>query len=229
MWDARLQLHWAAQIPAGVGRTLIAQRPDDSNTAFCWSAERGALMQEPVRGIQAGIRLRDLVLLANDDELPLRGLTLDDGFAFLESRFGAALNRPNVDLPDHPVAHRAKFDADPRDLATLAGYYAEAAPILERCKGSEVRCWPHHFDIATLHDLGGGKSIGIGLAPGDEGIREPYWYVNLWPYPEPSRLPALRFGEWHTAGWTGAVKPAASGAAEAFVREALQHCRALLA
>jgi hypothetical protein len=111
----------------------------------------------------------------------MAGRTLDEGFAFLESRFGARLNRSNVDLPDHAVAHGAAFDPDPRDLATLSGCYAEAASLLESVKGSDVRCWPHHFDIATLHDLGGGKSIGIGLAPGDQ---------NLWPYPDPSNSQA---------------------------------------
>ena len=230
MWDARLQLHWAAQIPTGVGRTLIAQRPDDSNTAFRWSAERGALLQEPVDGLKAGIRLRDLTLLAGDDELPLRGRTLDEGFAFLESRFGAKLNRPNVELPEHAVAHGAKFDADPNHLSVLASYYSYAAELLEKVKDSPVLCWPHHFDIATLHTLGDGKTIGIGLSPGDEGIREPYWYVNLWPYPHPSRLQPLEFGMWFTTGWTGAVMPAAKGpaCAEAFVREAVEHCRVLL-
>ena len=230
MLDARLQLHWAAQIPTGVGRTLIAQRPDDSNTAFAWSVEHEALMQEPVGGDHAGIRLRDLTLLANDDELPLRGRTLDEGFAFLESRFGAKLNRPNVELPDHAVARGATFDADARDLETLAGYYAHAAMLLESVKDSPVRCWPHHFDIATLHMLGGGKTIGIGLSPGDDSIPEPYWYVNLWPYPHPSRLQPLRFGMWYTMGWTGAVMEAAKGPqyAELFVREATEHCRVLL-
>src|SRR5258705_328415 len=127
MWDARVQLHWAAQIPTGVGRTLIAQRPDDSNTAFAWSGERAALVQEPAGGTQAGIRLRDLTLLVNAEEFPLRGRTLDEGFAFLESRFGAKLNRPNVELPDHAVARGAKFGADPDGLSMLAGYYAHAA------------------------------------------------------------------------------------------------------
>jgi hypothetical protein len=228
-WDTRVQLHWAAQIPAGVGRTLIARRSDDSNTAFRWSPEREALMQKPVGGIEAGIRLRDLTIIANDDELPLRGRTLDDGFAFLESRFGAKLNRPNVDLPGHAVARGAEFEPDETRLATLAGYYAHAAALLETVKGSAVLCWPHHFDIATLHTLDGGKSIGIGFSPGDDGIREPYWYVNLWPYPNPARLPALRYGVWYTRGWIGAVLPAGSGNPREFVREAAEHCRALLA
>lgn len=46
--DARLQLHWAAQAAAGVGRTLNAPRADDSHTAFSWSADEEALLQEPV-------------------------------------------------------------------------------------------------------------------------------------------------------------------------------------
>src|SRR5947207_10488230 len=144
MWDARLELHWAAQIPAGVGRTLIAQRADDSNTAFAWSDERKALMQEAVGGVQAGIRLRDLTILAGDDEFPLRGCSLDEGFAFLESRFGATLNRPNVELPDHALAHGAKFDTDWQHLSLLAGYYAHAGVLLEAVKDGPVQCWPHH-------------------------------------------------------------------------------------
>lgn len=102
--------------------------------------------------------------------------------------------------------------------------------LLEAVKDSPVRCWPHHFDIATLHMLGDGKTIGIGLSPGDDSIRDPYWYVNLWPYPHPSRLQPLQFGMWFTEGWTGAEMPASKGpaCAEAFVREATEHCRILL-
>src|SRR5262245_39732621 len=223
MSDARVQLHWAVQIPAGVGRTLIAQRADDSNTAFSWSADKEALLQEPANGIQAGIRLRDLTILANDDEFPLRGRTLDEGFALLEKKFGAKLNRPSIDLPDHAVAHGAKFDPDARHLETLAGYYASAAPILEQFKGEPVLCWPHHFDMATVHNVGGGRTRGIGLAPGDEWIDEPYWYVNFSPSPDPSQLAPLEIGRWHTEGWTGAVLPAAAGPqqAAAFIRQFL--------
>src|SRR5204863_8996466 len=93
-----------------------------------------------------------------------------------------------------------------------------------------VLCWPHHFDLATLLTLGSGKSIGVGFAPGDDGIRESYWYVNLFPYPDPSCLEPLQDGRWHTGGWTGAVLPYSAGPerAAAFIREAVARCRALL-
>lgn len=120
----------------------------------------------------AGLRLRDLTLLvrgAASAELPLRGRTLDEAFAFLESHFGATLRRPDVDLPDHPVAHGAAFDAGDAELSELARYYANAAETFD----GTVRCWPHHFDIATLIELGDSRTIGIGMSPGDATFSEP--------------------------------------------------------
>ncbi len=227
-WNARLQLHWAAQAVAGVGRTLLAQRPDDSQTSFTWSD--GALMQEEVDGKRAGLRMEDLTLLVGADSFPMHGHTLDDGFAFLESHFGRRLNRSSVDLPDHPVAHGARFDAEPADCLPLAKLYAEADSLLRSIEGgSPVRCWPHHFDIATLIDLGDSRTIGAGLTPGEEWYHEPYWYVTPWPYPEPSVLAALPIGHWHTERWTGAVLLASEGRnPRAFVEEAVARCRQLL-
>jgi len=211
--DARLQLHWAAQAVAGVGRTLNIARPDDSHTNFCWSEVHQALLQEPIEGVQCGLRLSDLTVIvtgAKADELPLRGRTLDEAFAFVESHVGQRLHRPNVDLPDHPVARGVRFDADESDLAELARYFADAASVL----GDGARCWPHHFDIATLITLSGhgedARTIGTGLSPGDAGSAEPYYYVTPWPYPDPSRLGTLTIGRWNTVAWTGAVLPASS-------------------
>ena len=225
--DARLQLHWAAQIAAGVGRTLLAPRADDSQTAFAFVD--GSLLQEPFDGLRAGLRLRDLTLVCGTDRFPLRGRTLDDGFAFLESRFGRTLNRPNADLPDHPVAHGAAFDADPESCETLGGLYEIADPLLRELGGSPVLCWPHHFDIATLLTVREGTTIGAGLSPGDASYPDPYWYVTPWPYPPVASLPALSRGAWHTAGWVGAVMDAREEQARAFVDEAIARCRELLA
>ena len=126
--------------------------------------------------------------------------------------------RPDFELPSHPVQNGARFSEDQQDeLATLSALYESAATLLgEIADGheaaSEVRCWPHHFDIATLvtvekgEDTESGKTIGIGMAPtgGDSGGW--YWYVTPWPYPDPNDLPTLDGpGTWHTEGWVGAV------------------------
>ena len=238
MRDARLQLHWAVQVPAGVGRTLNPPRPDDSHTSFTWSRPLGALMQEPINGTSAGLRLRDLTLvLARDEEpiaeLSLRGRTLDNGFAFLEGYFGKALKRPDVELPDHPIAHGAKFDANPLDLALFAQHYAVAASVCDEVRATEpraglVRCWPHHFDIATLIDLGNSHTIGVGLSPGDDSYDEPYYYVTPWPYPTTNGLGQLRIGDWHTQGWVGAVLRPGKPDQQELIRPFIEEARAKL-
>src|SRR6185436_1253298 len=90
-FDTRLQLHWAAQAAAGVGRTLLPRRDDFSHESFEWLPDRRVLAQGEHDGWRAAIRPRDLTLIAGDDELPLDGRTLDEAFAFFEKRCGVAL------------------------------------------------------------------------------------------------------------------------------------------
>ncbi|MFC2123445.1 hypothetical protein ACFLU5_01440 [Bacteroidota bacterium] len=51
---------------------------------------------------------------------------------------------------------------------------------------SEVRIWPHHFDVGLLlpldQDKNGNlkKSLGLGLAIEDSMINEPYYYLSYW-------------------------------------------------
>ena len=234
MNDTRIQLHWAAQIAAGVGRTVIPQRPDDSNTAFGWSDEHRTLVQEPVGGIIAAVRPLDLVLLAIErdrvNEFPLSGRTLDEGFLFFEERFGRSLNRPNVELPEHAVACGGAFLPVGADLARLEQGFAAAAAQLERIRSrdpraSEVRCWPHHFDIATLMDAGNGRTIGVGWVPGDAQLPEPYWYVTPYPYPaDRFNAPALPSGFWNTDGWFGAVLNEPGADVLSFLDAAIESC-----
>ena len=246
--DARVQLHWAAQIAAGVGRTLVTPRADHSHTSFTWSAPLDALMQEPVREITCGLRLRDLTLIAIGSvatKFALRGRTLNEGFAFLESKLGETLRHPDVDLPDHAVARGATFDANEEHLAELARYYHDSALVLADVVRSDsracaVRCWPHHFDIATLITLSGhgedARTIGVGLSPGDEGSSEPYYYVTPWPAPDPAHLGKLALGHWNTSGWIGAMLPASAfanvdhqeGLVRRFVSDACAQARAAL-
>ena len=202
--DALLQLHHGLQAAAGVGRTLIPARPDDSHTNFAWSEKHGALLQECVDGrFRAGLRLCDLALLlvdANDcvtESFCLRGHTLDDGFRFYEERVGKMLVRPEEPLSE-------VFDATDELLAKIGSMYGSAAAILERIRAkhpgaSPVRCWPHHFDIAML--IG---PIGLGFLGGDANIPEPYWYVYAHPAPE-NTLPPLTIGRWYGGAWVGAV------------------------
>jgi hypothetical protein len=148
-------------------------------------------------------------------ELRLGGSTLDEALGWLVTMLdnGARFARPSYEMPAHAVASGGVFGSDGRAARLeLARWYATAAATLHRIVAatpgaSPVRCWPHHFDIATL--LRGpreGSTLGVGLSPGDGSYALPYWYVTPWPYPDPRALPPLASGgHWHRAGWFGAV------------------------
>ena len=79
MNDTRLQLHWAAQIAARVGRTLQPPQPDDSHTAFTWSPDLGALVQPEV--------IEEVMARGLLEVLPLthiRGRSLHDAFVIVD-------------------------------------------------------------------------------------------------------------------------------------------------
>src|SRR5262249_62334200 len=82
-------------------------------------------------------------------------------------------------------------------LAELVAWFGNAGLSLgsiqrqmigRKLAASPVRCWPHHFDIATLTTLparnaGATGYVGAGLSPGDEYYDEPYFYVSVYPNP----------------------------------------------
>ena len=93
-----------------------------------------------------------------------------------------------------------------------ASHHAETSP---------VQLWPHHFDIAMLLCSGrkipetdhsdpdvSDEQLNFGFVPGDDAIREAYFYATAYPDPMKrmrTRLPPGAY--WHTRGWDGAVMP----------------------
>ncbi len=227
---ARLNLHYAAQIVSAVGATLLPPQPDDSHTNLEWLPSHGVLAgnlidwEQPFR---AAVRAYNLTLQLLDAdhnvlaEQSLINMKYDDGIAWMtgqiENHSGSSLKRKLVrreyDLPDHPLAKGEPFTVDTFQLKELALWFANADLLLQAVARQEsllsaVRCWPHHFDIATIIDCGDGKSIGIGLEPGDDYFDQPYWYVRGYPNPQSSELPDLAGGgNWHVRDWQGAVLP----------------------
>lgn len=232
--DARLQLHYATLVVASAGATLLEPKPDDSHPNLGWLESQHALIGRPLPGAaaQMGLNVPDLSLVLverNGDvsaELTLDGRTLEDAYAWLTASSDLAgvtfpeegPKRNLYEIPHHDVADGAKFVIErSEDFVELGRWFANGHAALTeltaRLPGaSEVRCWPHHFDLGSLlplenHPRGSlAKSIGIGLSLGDESYPEPYWYVSPWPYPEPDALPSLeRGGRWHTKGYTSAI------------------------
>jgi hypothetical protein len=228
LMEARLQLHWAAQVPVAAAATLATPVSDDSHLALSWDEGNGALLTVPLPdGRRAGLipATAELVVLgtsgAVDQLYGLNGRTLPQALAWLASEVGGgrSLERPGHDMPDHEVGSGKPFNLQelPEATTEVAAWYADASRALATLvagedKASPVSCWPHHFDIATLEVLDTGaapeeaRSVGVGMTPGDGGIPDPYFYVLPWPRPQETNLPALAGGgEWHTGDWLGAV------------------------
>lgn len=216
--EARTQCHQAVQINTRLARGFVPPQADDSHTSLCWDAVAGALMGQPVAQFRLGLRVTDLTLVLLEPAGDVRAVLSLDGRTFEEAiewlgkqlsvigRDPAPLADPlHFELDDHPLLHGAPFrlrGCEPL-FEELAKWYGNAALCLSAIS-SPVRCWPHHFDIAT--QIGAGeRSIGVGLSPGDTSYPEPYFYVTPSPYPDASQLPELSTGSWHTSGWVGAV------------------------
>jgi hypothetical protein len=236
--DARLQAHHAMQWAARFARANLAPMPGDSHTNLGWDGKHGALVTHEVRAAE-GEPLRAGLCLARMALILLRGETVADQFTLdghkheeagqwldrLASTAGLALpsgaTLPYA-IPAHPVGDGAAYRCVQlrAELAALANWFAAADEMLNDIRSglpqgaaSPVRCWPHHFDIATLWTVGEGDaetapSIGIGLCAGDPYYPQPYFYVSPWPLPAPERLPPLPPpGDWHTQDFVSAILP----------------------
>jgi len=132
----------------------------------------------------------------------------------------------HYEIPDHPTDNDRPFQPKTpenlRAMTSFADLRGNAHRIVEAFAEkfedySPTATWPHHFDVGSMLVLGknqeGGlpKTIGIGMAPKDAQVSEPYFYVNPWQDMETFKkeaFDALSAGRWIVGEeWTGAVLP----------------------
>lgn len=111
---------------------------------------------------------------------------------------------------------------DARTMATVLERVTESLVAFRsgiRGETGPIALWPHHFDLAMLWLPGAkvadadpddeeyaDKQMNFGFTFGDKTIPEPYFYVTIYPLPEPFPTQALPDGtEWRTDGFRGAV------------------------
>ena len=231
--------HHAAQALVEVGKGWGQPAADDGHTTMAWDGRAGALVSQGqgVRGrLRGDLRLRDLELrLAVDGEgaraLSLGGRTLAEAMGWTAATATALAGRPRQasvpapDLPDHPIADGAVFESNRARAAAIEGLYRSTAETLTRLSQAVpafggARCWPHHFDLASLavlrSDADGNmqRTLGVGLTPPDTVDESGYWYVGPWTAdglegPAPT---ALEHGCWLER--PGALPMAVLGVAE---------------
>jgi hypothetical protein len=241
---ARNLAHHAVQWATRAARANLDAAPDDSHSSLAWDVVHGALLSQPlpadVGEVRFGLRLASAELIVLRRGMVLDAFSLDGRRkSMVDVWFDSALRalglKPAADIalpyttPHVLVAKGGTYmgSENAAALEELARWYAAAADLLaDFIEGlavlhpglvpgpGPVRCWPHHFDIATLVRLEAGtskaaRSIGVGISPGDESCPQPYLYVSPWPHLKAAGLPELPPpGHWHTQGYVAAVAPA---------------------
>jgi hypothetical protein len=238
--DARVQLHWAAQVLSAAADRWLPPQPDDGHSNMEWLSEPGALVGNPMAsGLRLALVLRGFELRAVQGEhtvaaLPLTGRTLANAMQWADTQVAEAEASPprgvqtrDYDMPEHIVRTAgAPFSPDPAALAELAGWFTHADVVLREVATREpcalpVRVWPHHFDAGSISYLAepdpSSRQIGFGLSPGDPHYEQPYFYVTAYPLPASPRFPPLAgSGFWREqAPFVGAVLLGSSVAAAA--------------
>ena len=233
--EARLQLHWAVQLVSAFANAELEHLPDDSQSNLGWQDDLDVLLgRRRPDGLAAGLSLPKLELFVFNnagavvDTFPLAGRTLNQARSWLGTltpdRDSPPVKLSDYDMPDHGVAADRPFALEPEvAFSEIARWYANGDSALRALAASgpgwaEVRCWPHHFDLGTLvsleasSDPASGRSIGVGMSPGDASYAEPYFYVNPYGLPStPAAPPELPHpAHWHTEGWFGAVLTASA-------------------
>lgn len=233
---ARNMAHRAAQLLSRTSAANLEPRPDYSHDNLGWDAKLAAFLTQPLPSeggvCHVGLDIAGLALLIVRDGEPVARFDLDgktdaDAQAWLDGELAKAGLRPMssaalvYDLPDAVtgIGTYARSHLN-NELSTLAAWFAFADGLLTRFAGnnsglhpgpSPVRCWPHHFDVATYVSLEEGdfetaKGIGVGLSPGDGSYAQPYFYVTPFPAPPLADLPdAPTPGHWHGEGFVGAI------------------------
>ncbi|WP_299732251.1 hypothetical protein [uncultured Tateyamaria sp.] len=232
---SRAVAHRAVQFLTAAARANLRAAPDDSHSNLEWSPEKQAFLTHPMpvgQGhCQVGLSPASMILVfvcsdGPSRQLDLPGRSCAEAMAWLdeqledEGMLPASVAKIPYALPEDV----AQIDVFPSmsglRLDALMGWYSLAVrTITPLARGladvrpgpSQIRCWPHHFDIATYVALEEGdaetaRGIGVGLSPGDQSYDQPYFYMYPWPQHKSGALSgAIEPGHWHRNGFAGAV------------------------
>jgi len=232
--DALQQQHHAAQFIALVGRHLIPQQPDDSNTNMEFVFGKNMLRGNALaNGMRVALQLSEMKISILDKDnnvknvIALEGKTKQKVFEELTQNladFGIDMtdfkNELHYETPSHQLDKGEVFSIrNEDDFIENTNYRHNAKIILNEItqqfeQEEPIRIWPHHFDTGAFFAIGKNEkgettqTIGIGLAIPDSMIDEPYYYLSFWsekPIKGLEKFNALDAGKWMMPDWNGAV------------------------
>ncbi len=237
--NARRIAHKAVQFLSKAAQVNLAAAPDGSHANLGWDAAQKQFLSQPISGRDGEIFLTvslsplSLRLISAGqvkEECVLDLVSEKDAGDWLDSRLvstglkaASGIALPYDLSPDVAELEIFRSAEEAQTLTALAAWFDLSHVMLSTFAAgnghltpgpSLVRCWPHHFDIATYVELETGdletaKGIGVGMSPGDENYNQPYFYINPWPQLDPEELPSAPApGHWHRQGFVGAIATA---------------------
>ncbi len=181
--DARLQLHYAVQLPMRTGKAILPKQPDYSHTSLDFLFDKQAFACHPLNeaGLVVGVMLPTLTLYCFHGEgeagghesfYPLDGKNLAQAGDWLKAHLTehgfdvSKFDKGGFPLPAHPIADGANFDASNQLALQMVGaWFSNANMAIQNAVQkyshitpgpAPVTCWPHHFDLASLISFEGG-------------------------------------------------------------------------
>lgn len=241
------QLHKAAQYLAAANISYLPAKPDDSHTNLEWNPNDKRLLSREfgTGNLQLGLNYKNFsleILNAGGvvNTLELNGKGHGDIMAWIKSEL---VNQGHNDTYAYSFHYDLPYDEINNDTVytlTSAGEMADIAGRLtlalegfsefltENQLESEVRVWPHHFDLGFYTEINNGKSLfmGGGLAVPDSLVDDLYYYTTGWKSGQSVETKTYgdrKNGVWRE-DWNGGVLPSSNAGVnvlKSFLNESL--------
>lgn len=221
-------LHIAAQYLAAAGKSFTTAKEDDSHTNLGWANEYNEIRTWPLskNGEQLALNYPSFSLVWIDQdtraELSLAGKShqhivswisdqaqksgLDKEYEF-KLHYELPYPFPNDDFKFGHV-NLEEFSIT-TELIRL-GYFTLKDALEDFGLESEIRVWPHHFDLGAYAFVNDELALGMGLAIPDDKIQDFYFYISAYKGEESVEtkdFKELTYGQWQTAEWKAATLP----------------------
>ncbi len=219
-------LHLAAQYLAAAGISFTTAKADDSHTNLGWANEENELTTWPLssKGDRLALNYINFSLVWVQEEsrveLKLEGKTHKEILDWIAERAkDNGIERSyeyklHYELPyPFPEDDFSFRNINYEELAVSTelirlGYFTIHDALEEFSLNSEIRVWPHHFDLGAYAKVNGELALGMGLAIPDDNIDDFYFYLSGYQGEnsvETKNFKELTYGVWQKEEWKAAT------------------------
>ncbi len=224
------EVHKIIQYLAAAGNSFLPRKQDDSHTNLQSLTSCGCLTTRPLNKngdvlafSYSSFTLEWWIYQGDKIKLSLDGTTHHDIVKWITERTKAnGITKPyktqmHYELPYNQVDEYYTFHLENKPRLNEIMHYRILAHLaledtLQELKPhTEIRVWPHHFDIASLYTINKSKKhiIGLGMSIPDSTNNGFYLYVKGYAGEQVidvSGVSDLHYGNWDTT-FNGAIMP----------------------